>query len=61
LENKALCTTHKFPKDTAVCEFHMAFQVPYIYDYITNLYRQQAEIIQKHENENVHDIGKGED
>jgi hypothetical protein len=38
----------------------MAFQVPYIYDYITKLCTQQAEIIQNHENSNVHDIIKGE-
>jgi nitrate reductase alpha subunit len=38
----------------------MAFHVPYIYDYITKLYRQQAEVIQNHVNANVRDIGKGE-
>jgi hypothetical protein len=36
----------------------MAFQVLYIYDYIKKLYRQQAEVIQNHEN--VCDIGKDE-
>jgi hypothetical protein len=38
----------------------MAFQVPYINDYITKLCRQQAEVIQNHENANVRDIGKDE-
>jgi hypothetical protein len=38
----------------------MAFQVPYIYDYITKLCRQQAEVIQKHENANVRGITKDE-
>jgi hypothetical protein len=38
----------------------MAFQAPYIYGYITKLFRQQAEVIQNHENVNVRDIGKGE-
>jgi hypothetical protein len=38
----------------------MASQVPYIYDYITKLCRQQAEVIQNHENANAPDIGKGE-
>jgi hypothetical protein len=38
----------------------MAFQVPYIYEYITKLCRQQAEFMQNHENANVCDIGKGE-
>jgi hypothetical protein len=30
---------------------HVAFQIPYVYDYITKLCRQQAEVIQNHENE----------
>jgi hypothetical protein len=36
----------------------MAFKLPYIYDYITKLCRQQAEVIQNHEN--VRNIGQGE-
>jgi hypothetical protein len=40
----------------------MSFNIPYIYDYITQLSRQQAEVIQNHENGNgnVRNIGKGE-
>jgi hypothetical protein len=38
----------------------MAFKRPYIYDYITKLCRQQAEIIKIHENANVLSIGQGE-
>jgi hypothetical protein len=34
--------------------------MPYVYDYITKLCRQQADVIQNHDNENVHAIGKGE-
>jgi hypothetical protein len=41
-------------------DMHVAFQVPYAYDYVTKLYRRQAEIIQNHENENVIIIGQGE-
>jgi hypothetical protein len=29
----------------------MAFKLPYVYDYLTKLCRQQAEVIQNHENE----------
>jgi hypothetical protein len=36
----------KFFKDTSVCDLHVAFQIPYMYDYITKLCRQQAEVIQ---------------
>jgi hypothetical protein len=39
----------------------MAFKLRiYIYNYITNLCRQQAEVIQNHENTNVRNIGQGE-
>jgi hypothetical protein len=45
---------------TPVRELHRAFSIPYIYDYITKLSRQQAEVIQNHENVNVRSIGQGE-
>jgi hypothetical protein len=38
----------------------MAFKLPYVYDYITKLCRQQAEVILNHENENVRNIELGE-
>jgi hypothetical protein len=38
----------------------MAFKLPDVYDYITKLCKQQAEVIQNHENANVRNIGKGE-
>jgi hypothetical protein len=50
----------KYPSCTPVRELHMAFQVLYIYNYITKLFRQQANVIQNYENANVRDIGKGE-
>jgi hypothetical protein len=39
---------------------HKAFHMPYVYDYITKSYRQEAEVIQNYENENDHYIGQGE-
>jgi hypothetical protein len=36
-----------------VRDMHVAFQIPYVYDYITKSCRQQAEVIQNNENENV--------
>jgi hypothetical protein len=39
---------------------HTAFNLAYVYDYITKLCRQQAEVIENHENEHVHSIGQGE-
>jgi hypothetical protein len=60
LLNKVLRTIGKFARSTPIRELHMAFQVQYIYDYITKLCRQQAEVIQNHENANVRDIRTGE-
>jgi hypothetical protein len=37
----------------------MVFQVPYMYDYITKLCRQQAQVVQKHENAYVSNMGQG--
>jgi hypothetical protein len=38
----------------------VAFQIPYVYDYITKLCRKLAEVIQNHENENIRYTGQGE-
>jgi hypothetical protein len=38
----------------------MAFKLPYKNYYITKLCRQQAKVIQNHENANVRNIGQGE-
>jgi hypothetical protein len=57
LQNKVLGTIGKFPRRTPVRECGM-FHVSYIYDCINKLCRQQAEVIQNHENANVRDIGK---
>jgi hypothetical protein len=60
LQNKVLHTTGIFPRHTSVRDMHVAFQIPYIYGYITKLCRKQAEVIQNHENENIRYIGQGE-
>jgi hypothetical protein len=49
-----------FPRRTPVRDLHTAFSLTYVYDYITKLCRQQAEVIQNHENANVDNIGQGE-
>jgi hypothetical protein len=41
-------------------DLHMAFNLPYVYDYITKIFRQQTGIIQNHENEHVRNIGQCE-
>jgi hypothetical protein len=60
LKNKVLRTIGNFPRPTPVHDLHMAFKLPYVYDYITKLCRKQAEVIQNHENANVRNIGQGE-
>jgi hypothetical protein len=60
LQNKVLHTIGNFRRRTPVREMHMSFPLSYVYDYMTKLCRQQAEIILNHDNENVRNIGQGE-
>jgi hypothetical protein len=60
LQNKVLRTIGNFPRHTPVRELHVAFNIPYVYDYIAKLCRQQAEVILNHDNVNVRNIGQGE-
>jgi hypothetical protein len=60
LQNKVLRTIGNFPRRTSIRDMHMAFKLPYIYDYVTKFCRQQAEVIQNLENANVRKIGQGE-
>jgi hypothetical protein len=53
LQNKVLRTIGSFPRHTPVRDMHVAFWIPHVYDYVTKSCRQQAEVIQNHENENV--------
>jgi hypothetical protein len=60
MQNKGLRTIGNFRRCTSVCDLHTAFNLPYVYDYLTTLWRRQAEVIQNHENEHIRDIGQGE-
>jgi hypothetical protein len=60
LQNKVLRTIGNYPRRKPVSDMHLAFQIPYIYDYITKLCMQKAEVIQNHDNENVRTIGQSE-
>jgi hypothetical protein len=60
LQNKVLLTIGNFPRCTYVRDMHVAFHVPYVYDYITKLCRKQPEIIHDYENENLRHIGLGQ-
>jgi hypothetical protein len=60
LQNKVLPTIGNFPRCTAARDLHTAFNLPYIYDYTTKLYRQEAEVIHNCENEYIRGIRQGE-
>jgi hypothetical protein len=59
-QNRVLCAIGKLDRSTPVRDLHLAFNIPYVYDYITKLCRRQAEIILNYENPNVRAIGQGE-
>jgi hypothetical protein len=59
LQNKVLRTIGSFPRRTPIRDLHLAFQIRFVYDYITKLCRQHAEVIH-HDNENVRSIGQGD-
>jgi hypothetical protein len=60
LQNRVLRTIGNLPRRTSVRDLHVAFKIPYVYNYIPKLCSQQAEVIQNHDNENVRNIGQGE-
>jgi hypothetical protein len=60
VKNSVLRTIGNFPRHASIPDMHVAFQVPYIYDYITKLRIRPAELIHNHEIENVRNIGQGE-
>jgi hypothetical protein len=50
----------KFPRNTPIRDMHISFQIPYVYDCISKLCRQQAQVIQHYEYTHVRNIGQGE-
>jgi hypothetical protein len=60
LQNKVLRLIGGLPRHISTLYMHAEFQIPYVYDFITKLCRNQAEVIQNHDNENFRSIGNGE-
>jgi hypothetical protein len=58
LQYRVLRAVGDLERRTPVRNFHLAFKIPYVYDYITKLCRRQAEVIQNHPNPNVRAIGE---
>jgi hypothetical protein len=60
LQNKVLRTIGNLPKRTPVRDLNTTFGLPCVYDYTTKIFRQQAEVIQNHENEHFRGIGQSD-
>jgi hypothetical protein len=60
LQNRVLGAIVKLDRRTPVQDLHLAFKIPYVYDYITKLCTRLAEVIPSHKNPNVRAIGLGE-
>jgi hypothetical protein len=58
LQNRAHRVIGDFDRCTPVRELQVAFKIPYVYDYATQLSRTQAEVILNHENPNVSGTGQ---
>jgi len=56
LKNKVLGTVGNFPRRTPTRELHVAFGILYVYDIVTKLRRQQAEVMRNCDNEIVRNI-----
>jgi hypothetical protein len=59
LQNKVTRTNGNLPRRTPTRDLHMAFKIPYLYDYGTKLCRQQATVTLNHENVKIRNIGQG--
>jgi len=60
LQNRVLRATGNVPRRTPTRALHLAFQIPYVYDYITKIRRNQAEAKQTRDNVNVRNTGKSD-
>jgi hypothetical protein len=60
LQNRVLRAISNLDWRTPARDLHLAFKIPFVYDYITKLCRRQTEVILNHENPNVRAIGQGE-
>jgi hypothetical protein len=60
LQNRVLRAIGNLERCTPVHELHVAFKIPYVYDYITKLCRTQKEVILNDANPNLHCTGQGE-
>jgi hypothetical protein len=60
LQNKVLRTIGNLPRHTPIRNLHRSFKIQYLYDFVTELCREQAIVILNHENVSILTIGQGE-
>jgi hypothetical protein len=60
LQNKVCRIIGKFKSNIPIRDMYISFKIPYVYNYIIKLRRQQAQTIQHHQNIHVRNIGQGE-
>jgi hypothetical protein len=53
LQNRVFRTIGNLDRRTPVRKLHVAFKVPYLYDYITKLCMTQIEVVLNHANPNL--------
>jgi hypothetical protein len=58
LQNKVLRTIGNLPRRIPTRYLYMAFKIPYLYDFVTKLCKEQATVILNHENVDMHNIGQ---
>jgi hypothetical protein len=58
LQNRVLRAIGNLDRRTHFRDLHLAFKIPYVYDYKIKLCRRQAEVILNHEHPKVHAIGQ---
>jgi hypothetical protein len=59
LQSRIFSAIGNLDRRTPVRGFHVALKIPYVYYYISKLYRTQAEVILNHINPNVRGTGQG--
>jgi hypothetical protein len=60
LQNRVLCAIGNLDRFILVREMHVAFKIPYVYNYRTKLCRTHAEVVLNHRNPIVLGTGQGE-
>jgi hypothetical protein len=53
-------STGNLPRRTPTRALHLAFKIPHVYDYMTKIRRELAEVVQDDDNVNVRNIDRSE-